>query len=127
MIQYSDLMAFCSTCPPPDEVTAFLNSWGFRLSFTMGVDESPEYMQMPSLPAQFHYVDESDTEVIFLAGRDHPLEEGERLPDHASRFWISPGRDRQRFGQVCRVLAARWFLRWQPSNLADRSLDHSRK
>jgi hypothetical protein len=87
-----DLEAFCATCPSAQEVTSLLQMLGFELSFYMDIDVSPEYEQVPSLPAQFHFLDEHGTEAIFLAGPDADLD-GVRLPEHASRFWLYPGAD----------------------------------
>lgn len=116
----SGFTAFCETCPAPGQVSAFLEQWGFRLSFEMGVDESRHYEQLPSLPAQFHYANATGIEVMYLAGKDHPLEEGVQFPVHASRFWVYPGKNGHHFGQICHALATRWSLRWQCSELVDR-------
>ena len=115
-----DLTAFCETCPLPENVSAFLETLGFRLSFEMGAVTPPAYEQLPTLPAQFHYVDAAGAEVIFLAGFDNPLEDGVQYPVHASRFWVCPGNDGGRFALILRALAREWSLRWQCSDLVDK-------
>src|SRR5712691_1546544 len=89
-----ELQAFCATCQAAQDVTALLARLGFLLAFQM--DEQPDHTsQLPPLPAQYHYKDEtSGTEVIYLAGRDTPLER-EVFPSHASRFWLYAGADVQ--------------------------------
>ena len=63
-------------------------------------------VQVPALPAQYHYKkDGCGTEVIYLAGRDTPLEEGEVFPLHASRFWLSAGADAQAFQRTLSTLS----------------------
>ena len=78
----------------------------------MEFDVSPDYEQIPSLPAQFHFQDVLGNQVIFLAGRDVDLD-GVGFPDHASRFWLYPGADRTMYGRVAHVLAVRWSLTWR--------------
>jgi hypothetical protein len=104
-----ELEAFCATCPPPQEVSALLARLGFRLTFQM--DEQPDRSsQLPPLPAQYHYKDDAHgTEVIYLAGRDTPLE-GEAFPCHASRFWLYPGADIQAFHLAMSTLLLTYVL-----------------
>jgi hypothetical protein len=106
--------AFCATCPAVQDVTDWLQGYGFRLIFEMAAITSYKYTQMPPLPAQYHFVDRHNTEVIFLAGRDRSMD-GQRYPPHASRWWISPGADQGVCQQVARALALRWSLDWQHS------------
>ena len=110
----SALEAFCVTCPSAREVTKQLQLSGFELTFHMGVDASPEYEQIPSLPAQFHFQDEHGNEVIFLAGRDVDLD-GVQLPEHAARFWMYPGADTVAYQRTASALAVRWSLAWRSS------------
>ena len=49
-----ELEAFCPGCPEPGEVTAFLDTQGFTLGFTMGAVPAHDRNIAP-LPAQFHY------------------------------------------------------------------------
>ncbi len=71
--QPTELEAFCTTCPPTEEVSALLATLGFTLAFHMDAVQSP-CAEVPPLPAQYHYKkDECGTEVIYLAGRDTPL------------------------------------------------------
>ena len=49
-----ELEAFCPGCPEPGEVTAFLDTQGFTLGFTMGAVPAHDRNVAP-LPAQFHY------------------------------------------------------------------------
>jgi hypothetical protein len=118
----SGLDAFCQTCPPPQDVTTLLEGLGFHLSFQMDAICYPAYTLMPDLPAQYHFRDEHGTEVIYLAGRDAPLD-GERFPRHASRFRVYPGADAGACQRIVAVLATRWLLTWQrlprPHALAD--------
>jgi len=109
-----ELEAFCATCPSAQEVTSLLQTLGFELTFHLDIDASPEYEQVPSLPAQFHFQDEHGTEAIFLAGPDADLD-GVRLPEHASRFWLYPGADTGAYRRVAHELAVKWSLHWQPA------------
>lgn len=110
-----ELEAFCPTCPLADEVTNLLHTVGFELAFHMEIDASPDYEQLPPLPAQFHFQDTHGNEVIFLAGRDADLD-GVRLPEHASRFWLYSGADVAAYRRVAHMLAVRWSLAWQPTS-----------
>jgi hypothetical protein len=110
----SGLDAFCQTCPTAEAVTTLLEGLGFSLSFQMDAMRYPAYTQLPDLPAQYHYSDEYGTQVIYMVGRDTPLD-GERFPRHASRFWVYPGADAGAFRRVVSVLAIRWLLTWQRS------------
>jgi hypothetical protein len=66
----------------------------------------------PPLPAQYHYKDDGHgTEVIYLAGRDVPLE-GESFPPHASRFWLYPGADFHACQLAAATLGRQWRLAW---------------
>ena len=107
-----DLEAFCTTCPSAQEVTDFLQALGFELIFHMDINASPEYEQVPPLPAQFHFQDKEGTEAIFLAGPDANLD-GIRLPEHASRFWLFAGADAAAFRRIAHSLAAQWSLHWR--------------
>ena len=115
----TELQAFCANCPAAQEVTALLAELGFRLAFQM--EEQRDHSgQLPPLPAQYHFKDEaSGTEVIFLAGRDFPMnEDGGTLPPHASRFWLYVGAGTQAFGEAMTILARAYRLTWQnPSTL----------
>jgi hypothetical protein len=108
------LEAFCVTCPTVQEVTSMLQVLEFELTFHMDVDASPEYEQVPSLPAQFHFQDKHGNEVIFLAGRDVDLD-GVGLPEHLSRFWLYPGAEAAAYQRAAHVLAVKWSLTWQPA------------
>ena len=110
-----ELEAFCATCPSAQEVTSLLQTLGFELSFHMDIDISPEYEQIPSLPAQYHFQDEHGTEAIFLAGPDADLD-GVRLPEHASRFWLYPGADAGAYRRVAHALAVKWSFAWLPAS-----------
>jgi hypothetical protein len=108
------LEAFCLTCPPAEDVTSLLQAYGFELAFHMDIDVSPQYEQIPPLPAQFHFQDKHGNEVIFLAGRDTNLD-GVQMPEHASRFWLYPGADRAAYHRVAHLLSARWSFAWRSS------------
>ena len=109
----SELHAFCASCPSPEEVAALLGKLGFHLSFQMQ-EQRDHRSQLPPLPAQFHFKDSHGTEVIYLAGRDSPLnEDGESLPPHASRFWLYAGADLQVFQWARFTLALAYQLPWR--------------
>ena len=107
-----DVTAFCSTCPDASEVTALLQSLGFRLVFEMEADDEQAYLHLPPLPAQFHYDGPQGTSVVFLAGKDVDID-GLSVPPHASRFWAYAGSDQDTLLRVTTALAARWTLTWQ--------------
>ena len=109
-----ELEAFCTTCPPVEEVSALLANLGFTLSFQMQEqDDLHTLVHLPALPAQYHYKDAHGTEVIYLAGRDTPLEDGEVFPFHASRFWLYTGADAQAFQLTMSTLALRYQFTWR--------------
>jgi hypothetical protein len=109
--QPTELEAFCTTCPPAEEVSALLATLGFTLAFHMDAVQSP-CAEVPPLPAQYHYKkDACGTEVIYLAGRDTPLE-GEVFPFHASRFWLYTGADAQAFQLAMSTFALRYQFTW---------------
>ncbi len=114
-----DLEAFCATCPSAQEVINLLQALGFELTFHMDIDASPEYEQVPPLPAQFHFLDKHGTEAIFLAGTDTNLD-GIRLPEHSSRFWLYPGYDEAAFWWIAHVLSVKWSLAWRAESQARR-------
>jgi hypothetical protein len=110
----TELEAFCATCPAAKEVTALLATLGFRLEFQM--DEQRDHSgQLPPLPAQYHYKDVAHgTEVIYLSGRDFPMnEDGYPLPLHASRFWLYAGTDPSAFQLVASKLAVTHQFSWR--------------
>jgi hypothetical protein len=113
----AELEAFCPTCPAAQDVTAMLARLGFRLEFQM--DEQRDHSgQLPPLPAQYHYKDDAhSTEVIYLAGRDFPMnEDGHTLPPHASRFWLYVGADVQAFHVAMSTLALSYHFTWRGSS-----------
>lgn len=110
--QASECTAFCTTCPPPETVISLLQGLGFQLTFQMDAVIYPVSSATPDLPAQFHFSDEQGTDVIFLAGKDTPMD-GEHFPTHACRFWVSPGADPFAYRRIVQVLATRWVLIWQ--------------
>ena len=107
----SGLDAFCQTCPAPEAVTTLLEGLGLFLSFQMDAIRYPAYTRLPDLPAQYHYTDEHGTQVIYLYGRDTDPD-GLRLPVHASRFWIYPGRNERAYRHIAQALATRWAFTW---------------
>jgi hypothetical protein len=119
-----NLSAFCPVRPEPDEVGALLGKLGFRLVFQM--DEQRDHASLlPSLPAQYHYRDESGTEAIYLTGRDFPLHEDGRnaYPPHQSRFWLSCGANQQAFTLTAATLSLAWDFAWQPESPDNESDD----
>jgi hypothetical protein len=107
-----ELEAFCNTCPAQDGVTAFLQIMSFALDFHMPEVSSSARSGVPPLPAQYHYGRPDGMSIIYLAGRDTPMN-GERLPIHASRFWAYEGADLGTFRSITRALAVRWSFTWQ--------------
>jgi hypothetical protein len=114
--------AFCATCPQPADVSKVLSSLGCSLAFSMPAEDEGAYMHLPPLPAQFHYEGPAGVRVIYLAGPDIALD-GERFPEHQSRFWLYGDHDQAAFGQVASVLAIRWQLKWQRSDRSSLSLE----
>lgn len=112
----TDLEAFCATCPPAEDVTALLATLGFHLDFHMDEQRDHTY-ELPPLAAQYHFKDAHGTEVIYLAGRDFPMnEDGDTLLYHASRFWLYMGADAQASQLVASTLALRWGFTWRDSS-----------
>jgi hypothetical protein len=107
-----ELEAFSLSCPEPQEVITFLRQLGLRLDFQMEAFAPPVYSPLAQLPAQFHFVDDSGMSLIYLAGEDSAMEDGERLPTHKSRFWSYAGADVQRFEQITQLVALRWSFTW---------------
>jgi hypothetical protein len=114
----AELQAFCTTCPAAQEVSELLAGLGFRLAFQMG--EQPDRRgHLPPLPAQYHYKDDAcGTEVIFLAGRDTPLER-EVFTPHASRFWLYAGADAHSLQRVLSRLSLTYQLAWRDPSEPD--------
>jgi hypothetical protein len=108
-----ELEAFCLSCPAPDEVTAFLEHLGMRLDFQLEAFPPSPSSGLAVLPAQFHFEEASGMSILYLAGEDSPVEDGERLPPHKSRFWAYPGAETHIFGQIIRSVALQWSLSWQ--------------
>jgi hypothetical protein len=116
--QPPELEAFCTTCPPAEEVSALLATLGFTLAFHMDAVQSP-CAEVPTLPAQYHYKkDACGTEVIYLAGRDTPLD-GEVFPFHGSRFWLYAGADAQAFQLTMSTLALHYGFAWRDPSEQD--------
>jgi hypothetical protein len=112
--QEEERSAFCATFPQPADVSNVLADLGCSLAFSMPAEDEGAYMDLPPLPAQFHYEGPSGLRVIYLAGPDIALD-GERFPTHESRFWLYGDHTQAAFQQVASVLAVRWSLRWQRS------------
>ncbi len=118
--QAGEHTALCATCLDPHEVTATLQELGLSLIFQMPAYPAKRWMQLPGLPAQFHYEDSCGLVVMYLAGKDE-LWEGQKLPEHASRFWVYAGADPKATQRVMHALETQWPLHWQrtSSNLTD--------
>src|SRR6476646_938808 len=111
--QPPELEAFCTICPSAEEVSTLLAELGFTLTFQMQEqDDLNTLVHLPVLPAQYHYKDGYGTEVIYLAGRDTPLE-GEVFPFHASRFWLYTGSDALAFQLAMSKLVLRYQFTWR--------------
>src|SRR5215469_676960 len=110
-----ELTAFCTACPPAEEVTTLLHGLGFTLTFELPADHA--------LPAQHHYEGSRGTEVIYLAGADAPSYDDQdayasplkAFPEHRSRFWLYEGADPLLCKRVASALALRWPLSWHPA------------
>src|SRR6266699_627110 len=111
--QVDELEAFCLSCPAPEEVTTFFEHLGMRLDFQLEAFPPSTSSGLAQLPAQFHYEEASGMSIIYLAGEDSAMEDGERLPPHKSRFWAYPGADAHVFGQITRSVALQWSFSWQ--------------
>jgi hypothetical protein len=119
MIQQADkLEAFCLSCPAPEEVITFLEHLEMRLDFQMDAFPPSLSSGLAVLPAQFHFKHASGMSIIYLAGEDSPVEDGERLPPHKSRFWAYPGADAHVFGRITQSVALQWSLTWQRSTVS---------
>jgi hypothetical protein len=116
--QADELEAFCLSCPAPEEVTIVLEHLGMRLDFQMEAFLPSASSGLAQLPPQFHFEHTSGVSIIYLAGEDSPVEDGERLPPHKSRFWAYPGADAHVFGQITRSVALQWSLSWQRPKLS---------
>jgi hypothetical protein len=106
-----ELEAFCHSCPQPYEVTDFLDTLGFTPGFEMAARASHD-QYVPALPAQYHYERDDGMSIIYLAGRDSPMQ-GEHFPAHNSRFFAYAGADSAAFGWTTRAIAVKWNLAWQ--------------
>jgi hypothetical protein len=114
--QTQELEAFCSTCPAPEEVTAFLRTLGFTLDFHMPAVIPSACSAVALLPAQYHYQRPDGMSLIYLAGADSATEDGVRLPAHQSRFWAYSGSDAAAFGWITRRVARQWSFTWRPAS-----------
>ncbi len=110
--QVQEVHAFCATCPDPKDVQAILHALGLQLVFEMPASPQQMHMQVPALPAQFHYETPCGLAVIYLAGKDE-VWEGQKLPHHASRFWVYSGADPDATQEVMKALETEWSLTWQ--------------
>ena len=113
MPQAQELGAFCHICPAPQEVTAFMHTMGFRLVFQMPAYLPSATSAVAPLPAQFHFERADGMSIIYLAGQDRADEEEERLPPHASRWWVYEGTDPGAFSRVTHALAVTWSCTWR--------------
>ena len=111
--QADELETFCPSCPASEEVTTFLEHLGMRLDFQMEAFPPSISSGLALLPAQFHFEEASGISIIYLAGEDSPVDDGEHLPHHKSRFWAYPGADAHVFGQITRSVALQWSFSWQ--------------
>jgi len=91
----SEIAVCCATCPAASRITEQLARLGFGRVVTLPALTADGII--PGVPAQYHYRDSADTEVIFLAGRDR-LETN--LPAHAARFWVTRGSDAGAYRRV---------------------------
>jgi hypothetical protein len=112
-----ELEAFCPSRPEPGEVTAFLDTLGFTLGFTMGAVPAHDRNVAP-LPAQFHFERDDGLCIIYLAGYDSPMSR-EHFPAHQSRFWASAGAESAAFDRITRALAVKWGLTWRRATQDD--------
>ena len=112
--QEEECSAFCATCPEPTDVSKVLAGLSCSLAFSMPAEDEGAYMDLPPLPSQFHYEGPGSLRVIYLAGPDIALD-GERFPEHESRFWLYGDHTQAALQQVASKLSVRWQLTWQRS------------
>ena len=117
-----ELEAFCLSCPEPQEVTMYLSQLGMRLDFQMEAFAPPVHSPLAELPAQFHFAEDSGMSLVYLAGQDSGMEEGERLPAHNSRFWAYAGADKERFERITHLVALQWSFTWFSSEEAQQDV-----
>ena len=110
--ELANLEAFCTGCPAVCEVAPILEELGFRLAFEMRAVTFSKKSQLPTLPEQYHYRDIDGTELIFLAGKDHPEQDMPRFPPHSSHWWLYPGSSQYAYNLVAQVLSAKFGLNW---------------
>ena len=103
-------------------VEAFLKQLGLRLDFQMEAFAPPRHSPLSELPAQFHFADDSGISLIYLAGEDSGMEEGERLPVHKSRFWAYAGADTQRYKRITHLVALQWSFTWHGPEEAEQDV-----
>jgi hypothetical protein len=111
--QTQEWEAFCRTCPEPQEVTTCLHTMGFTLVFQMPACIPSASSAVALLPAQFHYERPDGLSIIYLAGQDRADEEEERLPPHASRWWVYAGAHSGAVSQVIHALTIKWSCTWR--------------
>jgi hypothetical protein len=111
-IQLANLEAFCQDCPAISDVHSVLEELGFRLVFEMHASTFSKNSQLPTLPAQYHYRDTDGTELIFLAGKDHPEQDMPRFPLHSSHWWLYAGSSQYAYNLVAQVLSTKFGLDW---------------
>ncbi|HVB20582.1 MAG TPA: hypothetical protein VNG51_01370 [Ktedonobacteraceae bacterium] len=112
----TEYSAFSPTCHQVQHVTAALISLGFHLTFTL---PAHTYKAAPPVPAQYHYEDTYSTEVIYLAGKDTPLD-NDVFPLHASRFLAYPGSHPPAFRTMKRTLTVLFLCSWIESSKLQR-------
>ncbi len=112
MIKPLALESFSTGRPPAEEVTRFLMMHGFHLELELA--PTRPRLQTPAMPAQYHYRDSHETDVIYLAGYDTP-EKGQHFPPHASRWWVYPGSSIFACNEIVQALTAQWLIDWQPT------------
>lgn len=113
LLKQTALVAFCASCPTPEDVTAFLAREGLDLDCAIAPLTWP---QSRAAPAQYHYRDAEQTEVIYLAGKDHPEGKGGKFPAHASRWWLYPGKNPVASQRLAHALSSQWQLEWRPTD-----------
>ena len=60
--------------------------------------------------------------LIYLAGEDSAMEDGERLAVHKSRFWAYAGAAKERFERITHLVALQWSFTWYSSEKAQQDV-----
>lgn len=129
MASFHEMSAFCSTCPSLEAVTHLFAHFGLELTYSRPAEMVQEYLHLPLLPVQYHYEDDWGTQVLFLAGSNHPnlasdddREESagsKSYSPYASRFWLIAGAQASVTRRVQEALTKEWRLCWHDPQMTN--------